>query len=157
MKRHLPGLSETVRESQPAIPDGIFLVRLESAQHRWHAQKPFYALRLSVLEPKLFAGTAIVGRLYCTSKAMWKLGWFLRDFLYDPELLTHDEIDERALRGLVGVVKISHAVVNGIALVNFDGFAPASQWEELSASLPLPPASSSAEKAAYRKQQGVAR
>jgi len=55
---------------------------------------------------------------------MWKLGWFLRDFLYDPELLSQDEIDEHALRGLIGVVKISHTVVNGISLVNFDGFAP---------------------------------
>ena len=68
----------------PTIPDGIFLVRLESAQHRWHAQKPFYVLRLSILEPEEFAGASIVGRLYCTAKAMWKLGWFLRDFLYDP-------------------------------------------------------------------------
>ena len=66
---------------------------------------------------------------------MWKLGWFLRDFLYDPESLTRDEIDEKALRGLIGVVKISHTVVNGASLVNFDGFAPASQWEELSAGL----------------------
>ena len=40
--------------------------------------------------------------------------------------------------GLVGVVKISHAVVNGVSLVNFDGFAPASQWEELSAGHSLP-------------------
>ena len=109
------------------------------AQHRWHAQKPFYVLRLSVLEPKPFAGRSIVGRLYCTPKAMWKLGWFLRDFLYDPELLTRDEIDEHALRGLVGVVKISHTVVNGVSLVNFDGFAPASQWEELSTSVRIPP------------------
>ena len=66
---------------------------------------------------------------------MWKLGWFLRDFLYDPESLTRDEIDERALRGLIGVVKISHTILNGVSLVNFDGFAPASQWEELSAGL----------------------
>lgn len=28
----------------------------------------------------------------------------------------------------MGVVKISHTVVNGISLVNFDCFAPASQW-----------------------------
>jgi hypothetical protein len=28
--------------------------------------------------------------------------------------------------------KISHIVINGIALINLDGFAPASQWEELS-------------------------
>ena len=71
---------------------------------------------------------------------MWKLGWFLRDFLYDPELLSQDEVDERALRGLIGVVKISHTVINGIALVNFDGFAPASQWEELTTAIRIPAA-----------------
>jgi hypothetical protein len=152
MRRQLPGLSETKRESQVATPDGIYLVRLDSAQHRWQAQKPFYLLRLAVVEPKAFAGQSIVSRLYCTPKAMWKLGWFLRDFLYDPELLSRDEIDERALRGLAGVVKISHTVVNGISLVNFDGFAPASQWEELSTSLKLP-----VQKAALSKKEGVAR
>jgi hypothetical protein len=155
VKRQLPGLSDTVRESQPTLPDGIFLVRLDSAQHRWHAQKPFYVLRLSVLEPNPYAGSSIVGRLYCTAKAMWKLGWFLRDFLYDPELLTRDEIDEHALQGLVGMVKISHTVVNGVSLVNFDGFAPASQWEELNASLALSPASSSGNEAIYREQKGT--
>jgi len=139
MKRQLPGLSETVGESQPMIPDGVFLVRIDHAQYRWQAQKPFYMLRLSVLEPKPFAGRPTVSRLYCTPKAMWKLGWFLRDFLYDPELLSQNQLDEHALRGLVGVVKISHTVVNGISLVNFDGFAPASQWEELSAAVPILP------------------
>jgi hypothetical protein len=65
---------------------------------------------------------------------MWKLGWFLRDFLYDPELLAHEQVDEKALPGLRGVVKISHhTTINGISLINLDGFAPASQWEELSA------------------------
>jgi hypothetical protein len=133
MKRQVPGLSETARDSHTEVPDGIFLVRLDGAQHRWQAQKRFYALRLSIIEPKQFAGRSIAGRLYCTPKAMWKLGWFLRDFLYDPELLSHDEVDEGALRGLVGVVKISHTVLNGISLTNLDGFAPASQWEELAA------------------------
>jgi hypothetical protein len=121
------------RDSRPQIPDGIFLVSVGGAQFRWHAQKPFYVVRLSVLEPKEFAGQSIVGRLYCTQKAMWKLGWFLRDFLYDPDLLAHEQIDEKALLGLRGVVKISHVVVNGISLTNLDGFAPTSQWEELSA------------------------
>ena len=71
---------------------------------------------------------------------MWKLGWFLRDFLYDPELLSRDEVDEHALRGLVGVVKISHTVVNGMSLVNFDGFAPASQWKEFCTTTSVLPA-----------------
>jgi len=140
MKRQVPGLAATARDANSDVPDGMFLVRVDHAQNRWQTQKRFYALRLSVLEPKLFAGRSIVSRLYCTPKAMWKLGWFLRDFLYDPELLSQDEVDERALRGLVGVVKISHIVVNGISLVNFDGFAPASQWEELVTDMPIPPA-----------------
>ena len=134
MKRHVPGLSATATESRPALPDALFLVRVESAQHRWHTQKPFYVLRFSIVEPKQFESLPIISRLYCTPKAMWKLGWFLRDFLYDPELLSQEDIDEQALRGLLGVVKISHTIVNGILLLNFDGFAPASQWEELSAS-----------------------
>jgi hypothetical protein len=133
MKRRVPGLAETARDSRQEIPDGIFLVRVDGAQFLWHTQKPFYVLRLSILEPGALVGQPIVGRLYCTPKAMWKLGWFLRDFLYDPELLAHEQIDEIALPGLRGVVKISHTVLHGISLVNLDGFAPASQWEELSA------------------------
>ena len=140
MKRQVPGLSDTARDSRPEVPDGVFLVRVDGAQYRWQAQKRFYVLRLSILEPRAFAGRSIVSRLYCTPKAIWKLGWFLRDFLYDPELLSQDEVDKRALRGLVGVVKISHTVVNGISLVNLDGFAPASQWEELVPDMPIPPA-----------------
>ena len=140
MKRRVPGLSETARDLHAEVPDGVFLVRLEQAQHRWQAQKRFYTLRLSILEPKAFAGRMIVSRLYCTPKAVWKLGWFLRDFLYDPELLRQDEVDEGALRGLVGIVKISHTVVRGMSLVNLDGFAPASQWKELSKAIPISPA-----------------
>ena len=132
MKRQIPGLADTARDSLPQIPDGIFLVRVDRAQFRWHAQKPFYVLRLSILEPAALARQSIIGRLYCTQKAMWKLGWFLRDFLYDPELFAHEQIDEKALPGLRGVVKISHTIVHGISLINLDGFAPASQWEELS-------------------------
>jgi hypothetical protein len=132
MKRQVPGLAETACDSRPEIPDGIFLVRVDGAQFRCYAHKPFYVLRLSVLEPMTLAGKSIVGRLYCTQRAMWKLGWFLRDFLYDPEILAHEQIDEKALPGLRGVVKISHTVMNGISLINLDGFAPASQWEEMS-------------------------
>jgi hypothetical protein len=135
MKRQIKGLSETARDSRPEIPDGIFLVRIDGAQFRWHASKPFYVLRLAIIEPRSSAGHSVNGRLYCTQKAMWKLGWFLRDFLYDPELLAHEKVDEKALKDLRGVVKISHTVNNGISLINFDGFAPASQWEEVSASL----------------------
>jgi hypothetical protein len=131
MKRHFAGLQETGSSNE--IPDGIFLVRVQKAEYHWHAKKPFYTLRLSVLEPKDMAGRIIFARLYCTCKALWKLGWFLRDFLYDPDLLGAEEIDDKALFGLRGVVKISHTTLNGRLLLNLDGFAPASQWQELSA------------------------
>src|ERR1700758_3860617 len=132
MKRRVQGLKETSHSGADQVPDGVFLVRVDKTQYRWHAQKPFYMLRLCVLEPERFAGRVISGRVYCTPKALWKLGWFSRDFLYDPELLGREEVDEKALAGLRGVVKISHTTVNGTSLLNFDGFAPASQWEELS-------------------------
>src|SRR5438046_41028 len=128
MKRRIQGLNETAGLSADGIPDGVFLVRVDRAQYRWHAQKPFYTLRLSVLEPNELAGRTISGRLYCTPKTLWKLGWFLRDFFYDPELLGRDEVDEKALLGLRGVVKVRQTIINGTSLLNFEGFAPASQW-----------------------------
>ncbi|MFZ0561040.1 MAG: hypothetical protein WAM43_05485, partial [Terriglobales bacterium] len=66
MKRQVPGLAETARDSRPEIPDGVYLVRVNGAQFRWHATKPFYVLRLAVVEPYSLAGHSIVGRLYCT-------------------------------------------------------------------------------------------
>src|SRR5579863_888741 len=133
MNRRFRDLAETAHDSRSKIPDGFYLVRVDGAQFRWRALKPFYVFRLSVVAAGTLSGQPIVGRLYCTPKAMWKLGWFLRDFLYDPELLAHGQVDEKALPGLRGVVKISHTVMNGISLINLDGFAPATQWEELSA------------------------
>jgi hypothetical protein len=132
MKRYISGLNQANASGTEGVPDGLFLVRTERAQYRWHAQKPYYLLRFVVLEPKVLAGRSIAGRLYCTPKALWKLNWFLRDFGYDTELLGRDEIEDKNLVGLCGAVKITHAVVNGTSLLNLHGFAPASRWEELS-------------------------
>ena len=131
MKHHLPGLH---RQSQNASspPEGLYLVRVEGASYRYHPQKPFFLLRFAILEPTEQAGPSFTGRLYCTEKALWKLNWFLRDFGYDSELLGQDEVDEKALAGLRGIVKVSHTQLNGRSYLNLEGFAPASQWEELS-------------------------
>jgi hypothetical protein len=136
VKRRIEGLHDADRSAADPISDGLFLVRVGRAQYRWQGQKPYYLLRFAVLEPKHLAGRLITGRVYCTPKALWKLSWFLRDFGYDTDLLGRDEIDEKALVGLLGVVKISHTVMHGTSLLNLDGFAPASQWEELSAASP---------------------
>jgi len=136
MRRHIQGLHEADQSGAGQVRDGLLLVRVERAQHRWDARKPFYLLRFSILEPKDLSGHSFAGRLYCTPRALWKLNWFLRDFGYDTDLLGRDEIDEKSLVGLRGVVKISHTVVNGTSLLNLDGFAPASQWEELRSAWP---------------------
>ena len=40
-----------------------------------------------------------------------------------------DEVDEKALLGLRGIVRVSHTVLNGHSFPNLDGFAPAADWE----------------------------
>ena len=129
MKRRVPGLSQAALPATEP-PDGVYLVSVDRVQYRWEKQKPHYAVRFAVLEPKQLAGTSLSGRLYCTPKALWKLSWFLRDFGYDPELLGRDELEEKRLIGLRGVVKISHTTVNGRTYANLDAFAPAHQWDE---------------------------
>ena len=130
MKRRFPGLRQAAQPVE--VLDGLYVVRVHRAQYRWNAQKPFYAIQFTVLEPKPFADSLISGRIYCSEKALWKLSWFLRDFGYDTELLAHDELEEKRLLGLTGVVKITHTTMKGTSLLNFDGFASASSWEELS-------------------------
>jgi hypothetical protein len=132
MKRNIAGLRAADTSNPNGIPDGIFLVRVMRMQFRKYAPKPYYSLALSILEPKRFAGNSISSRIYCHAKALWKLSWFLRDFGYDTELLGRDEVDEKRVLGLTGVVKISNVVYDGMALLRFDGFASASRWEELS-------------------------
>jgi len=137
MKRHIPGLHGESHNPE-GILEGVFLVRVDRTFYRWHPQRPFYVLRLAILEPREHQGCALNGRLYCTSRALWKLRWFLRDFGYDPDLMGRDEVDEKALVGLRGIVRISRTTLNRRSFLNLGGFAPASEWEELS----MPAASS---------------
>ena len=132
MRRHFDDLRPADRSAIDSVPDGLLLVRVDRVQYRWHAQKPYYSIRFAVLEPRHLAGCLITGRLYCTPRAMWKLSWFLRDFGYDTELLGKNEIDDQALVGLRGVLKVSRTIVHGISVLNLDGFAPAARWQGLS-------------------------
>ena len=102
MRRHFESLRPADVSAIHSVPDGIFLVRVDRAQYRWHRQKPYYEIRLAVLKPKHLTGCFMTGRLYCTPRAMWKLSWFLRDFGYDAELLAKNEIDDKALIELWG-------------------------------------------------------
>jgi hypothetical protein len=129
MRRQLPGLSRSVAKSE--IADGLYLVRVQRANYRWHRHKPFYELSFYVLQPEALVGGAITARLYCSPKTLWKLAWFLRDFRYSQELLEQDEIDPLALIGLQGVIQVAHEIISGRTEVILKVFAPAADWEHL--------------------------
>lgn len=131
MRRHIPGLNSGHHGVSSNL-DGLFLVRVERASYRWHPQKPFLALRFGILEPISHEALSFCGRLYCTERALWKLSWFLRDFGYDTELLNRDQVDEKALLNLRGVIRTSYTNLNGHSYQNLDSFAPATEGEALS-------------------------
>jgi hypothetical protein len=133
MKRHIPGLHADQHAIDETL-EGAFLVRVDRVFYRWHPERPFYVLRFDILEPNERRGRSFSGRLYCTPKAIWRLRWFLRDFGYDQDLMGRDEVDEKGLIGLRGIVRISHTTLNRRTFLNLSGFAPASEWEEISAS-----------------------
>ena len=134
MRRHLPGLhSHNVNDENNL--DGLFLTRVAQASYAWHPQKPFLNLRFVVLAPTSSAPQSFSARLYCSERALWKLNWFLRDFGYDMELLSRDQIDEKALVGLRGVVRTSPVALNGRSYQNLDGFAPALDWDDTPAEI----------------------
>jgi hypothetical protein len=127
MRRQVPGLHCRSEVSSCNL-DGMFLVQIDSAFYRWHQQKPFLLLQFLILEPVGFNGQTFTGRIYCTERALWKLNWFLRDFGYDPDLLSRDQVDEKALRKLQGVVRTSCTSSNGHFYQDLQGFAPAAEW-----------------------------
>jgi hypothetical protein len=108
MRKHLHSTTTGVEElshsqhgRQPngdAPLEGLFLVRVEWASYRWHPQKAFLQVRFVVLEPESFVRRSFSGRLYCSERALWRLNWFLRDFGYDMELLSQDQMDEKPKR-----------------------------------------------------------
>ena len=128
MIRKLPGLCASLDEPVSEL-NGMFLVRVMSASYRWHPQKPFLAINFAVLQPELRQGENFSARIYCSQRALWRLSWFLRDFGYDQELLAREQIDERALANLQGIVRTSATRFRGGSYQTLHGFAPASEWE----------------------------
>jgi hypothetical protein len=131
MKRQFPSLHAEASRADDAL-EGIFLVRVNRAFYRWHPQKPFFVLNFAILEPKDLAARKITGRLYCTHRSLWKLNWFLRDFRYDPDLLGRDEVDEKALLGLTGILRTTRKALAGRIFLNLEAFAPSIEWEFIS-------------------------
>ena len=131
MSRRIPGLSH-VAAPEDEVKNGEYLVRVVHAHYHWDKKKPFYTVKFSILEPLQYARHVFNARIYCSAKALWKLNWFLKDFGYDPELLGRDELDDKALCGLVGVVKTENKVFNGRSVVSLEAFAPSDRWTSTS-------------------------
>jgi len=130
MRRQIPGLHLNQRGVENKL-EGLFLVRVDRASYRWHPQKPFVEIRFVVLEPKRFENRLFSGRLYCTERALWKLNRFLQDFGYDAQLLKDDQVDEKVLANLRGVIRTSCTTLNRRSYQNLDAFAPEADWEAL--------------------------
>ena len=126
MRRKIAGIH--TGSINPERLEGLFLVTVERAFYTPQAQKPYFTLRFRILEPSNAAGRSFGARLYSTDRALWKLCWFLKDFGYDSELLAKDEIDDTALIGLRGVVKVSTRRISGRYFANLDAFAPGESW-----------------------------
>ena len=73
MKRQIPGLHLNQRGMENNL-EGLFLARVERARYRWHPQKPFVEIQFLILEPEPFEGRSVVGRLYCTERALCNAG-----------------------------------------------------------------------------------
>jgi len=131
MRRHIQGLHSLQQDPEGDL-NGFFLVRVDNAAYRWHREKPFLDLQFVILEPQSHDSRRFSARLYCTVRALWKLNWFLTDFGYDTELLNREQVDEKALLKLRGVVRTSHTALNGRSYQNLDAFAPASEWAAIS-------------------------
>ena len=130
MRRQIPGLHSDQHGVENQL-EGLFLVRVDRARYRWHPQKPFLEIQFVILGPKPFEGRLFSGRLYCIERALWKLNRFLRDFGYDAQLLKDDQVDEKALSNLRGVVRTSYTTLNRRSYQNLDAFAPEADWELL--------------------------
>ena len=126
MKRKIPGLHD-IPSGATKQPDR-YLVRIVAA--RYHSTRsPYLDVTFALLEPEEHRGRRIVSRIDCRRKSFWKLTWFLKDFAYDQALLYDDEIDDKAIVGLEGVITISNRA-RGQRPFTLHSFAPAHSWRE---------------------------
>ena len=131
MRRHIPGLHSRDQNQESQL-QGLFLVRVDGASLPLASAQTFLLAPLRDRGARTVSTRSFSGRLCCSERALWKLNWFLRDFSYDPELLGRDQVDEKALLNLRGVLRTSPIAFNGHSYQNLESFAPAGEWEELS-------------------------
>ena len=132
MRTHIQGLNQP-SERKP-LAEGLYKARVVKFEPAGHAAKPCRMATFLILEPDTFSGRHVKTRLYCHDRALWKLRWFLSDFGYDPDLLAAEELDDRRVVGLEGVIRLSFWGLNGTRRLDVQGFAKLERWDELSQS-----------------------
>jgi hypothetical protein len=129
MRTKIQGLSQTA-DRNPLV-EGPYRARVVRLAPAGHAGKPCLAATFLILEPAPFAGRYVRTRLYCHDRALWKLRWFLQDFNYDADLLAADELDDRRVVGLEGVIRLAYWGNDGHRRLDVQGFAPRERWGDL--------------------------
>ena len=129
MRIRIQGLSQP-SERVPLV-EGVYRARVVRFEPAGHAPNPCRAATFLILEPPGYAGRHVRTRLYCHDRALWKLRWFLSDFRYDTELMAAEELDDRRVVGLEGVIRLAHWGADGHKRLDVQGFAPSERWEEL--------------------------
>jgi hypothetical protein len=130
MRTHIQGLNQP-SERKPLV-EGLYRARVVKFEPAGHAAKPCCAATFLILGPDSYSGRHVKTRLYCHDRALWKLRWFLSDFSYDPELLAAEELDDRRVVGLEGVIRLSYWGMNGNRRLDVQGFAKLDRWADLS-------------------------
>jgi hypothetical protein len=130
MRTHIQGLNQ-LSERKPLV-EGLYKARVVKFEPAGHAAKPCRMATFSILEPSPFSGRHVKTRLYCHDRALWKLRWFLSDFGYDAELMAAEELDDRRVVGLEGVIRLSYWGLNGNRRLDVQGFAKLERWADLS-------------------------
>jgi hypothetical protein len=134
MRAKIQGLSQ-VSERVPLV-EGLYRARVVRFEFAGHSAKPCRAVTFLILDPTRYAGRYVRSRLYLHEPALWKLRWFLMDFGYDSDLFNADELDDRRVLGLEGIIRLAHWGTDGRRRLDVEGFAPISRWEELSRQVP---------------------
>ena len=134
MRTKIRGLSQMTKRSP--LVEGLYRARVVRFRSAGHAAKPCLAATFLILEPAAYAGCSIRTRLYCHERALWKLRWFLQAFRYDAELFAAEELDDRHVVGLEGVIRLVYWGDDGHRRLDVEGFAPSERWGDLSVHQP---------------------
>jgi hypothetical protein len=130
MRTKIRGLNQP--NERKTLLEGPYLARVVRFEPGGHAAKPCRVVTFLVLDPGPYSSRYVRTRLYCHERALWKLRWFLRDFGYDHDLMATEELDDRQVVGLEGVIRLAFWGTDGQRRLDVQGFAPKEEWAELS-------------------------